>query len=98
MSVFVGSGYFFFLMIRRPPRSTRTDTLSLHDALPISVRLTLRPLGGVEHFISPKGSIQLTGFGAYWRSEEHTSALQSLMRISYAVFCLKKQKISASFC
>src|SRR3546814_1897646 len=72
-------------MIRRPPRSTRTDTLfSLHDALPISGRRSLHSSpqvaqgdGGDEH--GP-------------RSEEHTSELQSLMRISYAVFCLKKKK------
>src|SRR3546814_15125266 len=74
---------FFFLMIRRPPRSTRTDTLfpyttlfrSLHDRanrLPRRLR--------AEHRHHSKD-----------RSEEHTSELQSLMRISYAVFCLKKK-------
>src|SRR3546814_6839686 len=79
--------FFFFLMIRRPPRSTRTDTLFPYTTL----------------FRSPEKSIgssfadePLTklGFWADWtvtRSEEHTSELQSLMRISYAVFCLKKK-------
>src|SRR3546814_6294844 len=89
-------------MIRRPPRSTRTDTLfPLHDALPIS-------LANLRRGVAQSGSL------GYWmgkpyagrgymseavqlvlqfaRSEEHTSELQSLMRISYAVFCLKKKK------
>src|SRR3546814_3914354 len=84
---------FFFLMIRRPPRSTRTDTLSLHDALPI-YRLgdhQLALLDILHHpFDRPSGIDEVdTGIG---RSEEHTSELQSLMRISYAVFCLKKKK------
>src|SRR3546814_3192829 len=99
-------------MIRRPPRSTRTDTLfpyttlfrssrdrvfgahqqaeilaaglqeSLDQAIDalvdIGAQLVKRPLVG--------------GLSGQPRSEEHTSELQSLMRISYAVFCLKKTK------
>src|SRR3546814_3601748 len=108
---------FFFLMIRRPPRSTRTDTLfpyttlfrSHHDQR-ITEAAELRSereeddddrerkgqckrtrflhelsrLAGIVDRISPR----------HFRSEEHTSELQSLMRISYAVFCLKKKKYS----
>src|SRR3546814_1932120 len=131
-------------MIRRPPRSTRTDTLSLHDALPISrasgspsgvrqklaaeaaptratcSRGSIRPGGGrlarararrrllrldagrlaldrllarlallAAHRVQQQPRADRAGHG---RSEEHTSELQSLMRISYAVFCLKKNK------
>src|SRR3546814_6136070 len=77
-------------MIRRPPRSTRTDTLVPYTTLfrspsrapaPRSRRAwapTARPSAG-------------TGAMPTTRSEEHTSELQSLMRISYAVFCLKKK-------
>src|SRR3546814_4648125 len=100
-------------MIRRPPRSTRTDTLSLHDALPIfegRVRVELRiDRGRFEpthahgahgaHVLPDKSGLmmlqRLTSFslveGDLLRSEEHTSELQSLMRISYAVFCLQKK-------
>src|SRR3546814_3189375 len=86
---------FFLLMIRRPPRSTRTDTLFPYTTLFRSHGVRPSPeLGGpIEE---PAG---LT-FPPRWgrqrdlrtcRSEEHTSELQSLMRISYDVFCLKKQ-------
>src|SRR3546814_3616276 len=89
---------YFFLMIRRPPRSTRTDTLfpyttlfrSLHpDPAPradrVGVLAVPRPSSCVDPDTgSPRRQISL-------RSEEHTSELQSLMRISYAVFCLKKK-------
>src|SRR3546814_2697895 len=105
-------------MIRRPPRSTRTDTLFLHDALPIlvadigagvayavrhpgigpllalhlvasiMVRPILELLPGVAGHVFRGGADTL----ATLRSEEHTSELQSLMRISYAVLCLKKKK------
>src|SRR3546814_5488885 len=79
----------FFLMIRRPPRSTRTDTLfSLHDALPIWWVIS-------EYQNSSPTSAPIRTPGTkrpLARSEEHTSELQSLMRISYAVFCLKKKK------
>src|SRR3546814_16340254 len=75
---------FFFLMIRRPPRSTRTDTLFPYTTL---FRSTLR-FSRRAAFASRK-----RGYGRNCpRSEEHTSELQSLMRISYAVFCLKKKR------
>src|SRR3546814_5700829 len=109
-------------MIRRPPRSTRTDTLFPHPTLFRSVRLGSRyravnvfvlllrkiqncsraqperPMepesmnrwmqraGGYEEQAGVANDPSLAG-----RSEEHTSELQSLMRISYAVFCLKKK-------
>src|SRR3546814_3430653 len=97
---------FFFLMIRRPPRSTRTDTLfpyttlfrsSLLRALAYPARLELLHVLRFPHTL---GEIRLTahrgtgareGRASSRRSEEHTSELQSLMRISYAVFCLKKK-------
>src|SRR3546814_9625499 len=85
-------------MIRRPPRSTRTYTLFPYTTLVRSqlgaqefdLAVQLRPvvlLCGNGHCIhaNPRS-------GAIRRSEEHTSELQSLMRISYAVFCLKKKK------
>src|SRR3546814_7468717 len=92
-------------MIRRPPRSTRTDTLFPYTTLfrsagtelgrwlrskPVLVKVgdTLFAHGG----ISPR--VLATGLD---RSEEHTSELQSLMRISYAVFCLKKKKLTNSY-
>src|SRR3546814_9898159 len=75
-----------FLMIRRPPRSTRTDTLFPYTTLFRSVLDPLLSAEGVPH-----GRVQVRGEGEH-RSEEHTSELQSLMRISYAVFCLKKKK------
>src|SRR3546814_6316356 len=73
-------------MIRRPPRSTRTDTLCPYTTLFRSERRN-QP----ENCADPaRGSrIGRDLFGN--RSEEHTSELQSLMRISYAVFCLKKK-------
>src|SRR3546814_7450525 len=81
---------FFFLMIRRPPRSTRTDTLFPYTTLFRSRRRHRRRHRGPadrarEH---PRHGRRTT---SWWRSEEHTSELQSLMRISYAVFCLKKK-------
>src|SRR3546814_16428139 len=82
--------FFFFLMIRRPPRSTRTDTLFPYTTLFRSARA-----GRLVGIASVAGIRGLPGAGAYSaskRSEEHTSELQSLMRISYAVFCLKKKK------
>src|SRR3546814_9535984 len=85
-------------MIRRPPRSTRTDTLFPYTTLFRSVRCA--PEGGAMSFRSHLTFIVAlgcstrsgTGTGSGTRSEEHTSELQSLMRISYAVFCLKKKK------
>src|SRR3546814_5985900 len=73
---------FFFLMIRRPPRSTRTDTLFPYTTLFRSY-CAVRSRG-LRHRPPVRR--------CPWRSEEHTSELQSLMRISYAVFCLKKKK------
>src|SRR3546814_3653260 len=78
---------FFFLMIRRPPRSTRTDTLFPYTTLFRSVR---RP--GAMVFEPPARHARPVPHPDRLRSEEHTSELQSLMRISYAVFCLKKKK------
>src|SRR3546814_3933760 len=93
-------------MIRRPPRSTRTDTLfpytTLFRSLPAAA-----PAGGTRTLRqSATSATAATGDGTFShvcrsgrndarigaRSEEHTSELQSLMRISYAVFCLKKKK------
>src|SRR3546814_13952640 len=108
---------FFFLMIRRPPRSTRTDTLFPYTTLFRSAAQLatpspildlafdrLRAHGAFEpdrvvlcHGDAGTGNYlhdgsQVTGLidweMAHTRSEEHTSELQSLMRISYAVFCL----------
>src|SRR3546814_21105028 len=79
---------FFFLMIRRPPRSTRTDTLFPYTTLFRSVAIGDIPRG--VPIPAPAGWVERSGI--FWRSEEHTSELQSLMRISYAVFCLKKKK------
>src|SRR3546814_9558979 len=92
-------------MLRRPPRSTRTDTLFPYTTL---FRSSSRParwpttparsLGPAE---PRRGNDDVAKFGDggellkcsfCGRSEEHTSELQSLMRISYAVFCLKKKK------
>src|SRR3546814_2326037 len=99
-------------MIRRPPRSTRTDTLFPYTTLFRSLgRSTLstfsriltaalrRPPHSALRFSAPikisgrNGSTSLASDSSCVpRSEEHTSELQSLMRISYAVFCLKKKK------
>src|SRR3546814_9985089 len=91
-------------MIRRPPRSTRTDTLFPYTTLFRSSSASPdRPTTHVSHSTagllgtaarmrqSPIGRLCGTTFRGE-RSEEHTSELQSLMRISYAVFCLKKKK------
>src|SRR3546814_10990501 len=80
---------FFFLMIRRPPRSTRTDTLFPYTTL-FRSGLTFDAIL-IDAPCSGMGTLgRKPEQGA--RSEEHTSELQSLMRISYAVFCLKKKK------
>src|SRR3546814_15394865 len=85
----------FFLMIRRPPRSTRTDTLFPYTTL---FRSDIRRLANRSH--SPPTKLpkqkrrwepKMADTSSAKRSEEHTSELQSLMRISYAVFCLKKK-------
>src|SRR3546814_12607869 len=95
--------FFFFLMIRRPPRSTRTDTLFPYTTLfrsgvhvtpahPWAILWFGLMGAGLTAFIGVLTSIWAEKFDH--RSEEHTSELQSLMRISYAVFCLKKKKIT----
>src|SRR3546814_13482575 len=89
--------FIFFLMIRRPPRSTRTDTLFPYTTL---FRSRRRSLGGAND--PTRRGTRCTRLSRQLcspdhppirphRSEEHTSELQSLMRISYAVFCLKKK-------
>src|SRR3546814_15839144 len=89
---------YFFLMIRRPPRSTRTDTLFPYTTLFRSLGreagdgvLVIGGLAAGELRVSSASTI-CSGVLSSDRSEEHTSELQSLMRISYAVFCLKKKK------
>src|SRR3546814_7644300 len=100
----------FFLIIRRPPRSTRTDTLfpyttlfrsSLRWCRPAWSAITARATDArAEDVIRACGASFETALTRLLRmrseidcrSEEHTSELQSLMRISYAVFCLKKKK------
>src|SRR3546814_2368632 len=94
-------------MIRRPPRSTRTDTLFPYTTLFRSAvirpfvagcipdgdlrRILAETYAGFEHAaVAPLK--QLDERTWLMRSEEHTSELQSLMRTSYAVFCLKKKK------
>src|SRR3546814_10472384 len=102
-------------MVRRPPRSTRTDTLFPYttlfrsradDSRPARAPIRRAPwphrrkgrLDQGEGAVLPtilRAHRAETGFASQcyeYRSEEHTSELQSLMRISYAVFCLKKKK------
>src|SRR3546814_3146037 len=97
-------------MIRRPPRSTRTDTLFPYTTLFRSGVLDdvgvhhLREGVGAHHLVVVEvalhhravlqrdAAVQRRRHAEHARSEEHTSELQSLMRISYAVFCLKKKK------
>src|SRR3546814_1856058 len=101
-------------MIRRPPRSTRTDTLFPYTTLFRSAMISIlrifygatgtKPwfvlgcllLAGISEGVGlatllPLLSLAIDNRGGESRSEEHTSELQSLMRISYAVFCLKKK-------
>src|SRR3546814_2635485 len=101
---------FLFLMIRRPPRSTRTDTLFPYTTLfrslsrPTRTAATSPRSSGRCRANVTSNSIRVERSRDTYRdnavprgistsrSEEHTSELQSLMRISYAVFCLKKKK------
>src|SRR3546814_9099474 len=85
-------GSFFCLMIRRPPRSTRTDTLFPYTTLFRSqlVHGLARAISYQRTPIQARVSVSVCA-PAQSRSEEHTSELQSLMRISYAVFCLTKK-------
>src|SRR3546814_5474201 len=84
-------------MIRRPPRSTRTDTLFPYTTLCLSHpgaplhAVRLRELRRCAAACCRRGRPQPADPVRLDRSEEHTSELQSLMRISYAVFCLKKK-------
>src|SRR3546814_19727500 len=105
--LFVCCVFVFFVMIRRPPISTRTDTLfpyttlfrsCLHGTAVAAVAARHAPTPGVApgagvygiRVFDPTGrTADLVDVYAA-RSEEHTSELQSLMRISYAVFCLNK--------
>src|SRR3546814_1024923 len=86
-------------MIRRPPRSTRTDTLFPYTTLFRSAfdrREGVLPAVDARDLGHQRLGVGMIGGGEQRlgrpRSEEHTSELQSLMRISYAVFCLKKKK------
>src|SRR3546814_3676258 len=91
-------------MRRRPPRSTRTDTLFPYTTLfrsrlltkpkPHALRLRRPERGAIPRAAAAKRPISSRACAARPRSEEHTSELQSLMRISYAVFCLKKKKVT----
>src|SRR3546814_15754471 len=108
--------YFFFLIIQRPPRSKRTDTLFPYTTLfrssewtqfchkescPLRLSFFLEwgrnrsskfAARGTSGAITARSSCMAATANCWIRSEEHTSELQSLMRISYAVFCLKKKK------
>src|SRR3546814_10705934 len=105
--------FLFFLMIRRPPRSTRTDPLfpyttlfrSVHekrdlrveiDRAGVDIERAYEHVSTVDHrrLAVKVGGRACIDPGPVLRSEEHTSELQSLMRISYAVFCLKKKRIT----
>src|SRR3546814_2293011 len=104
----------FFLMIRRPPRSTRTDTLFPYTTLFRSFGLVVAHVAAQVGLTAADGADRVHQFvrrrtlgheasrtgrqrvlhvqrAVVHRSEEHTSELQSLMRSSYAVFCLKKK-------
>src|SRR3546814_11308077 len=105
---------FYFLMIRRPPRSTRTDTLFPYTTLFRSegqvgvargvgrpeldagrvglAELDRRHVHDHRAVVAGPGHVDRRLEAHHQRSEEHTSELQSLMRSSYAVFCLKKKK------
>src|SRR3546814_6892011 len=90
-------------MIRRPPRSTRTDTLFPYTTLFRSLferAMQMADPGtdkaelireAIKTYVRVMSAKRLSLLGGAARSEEHTSELQSLMRISYAVFCLKKK-------
>src|SRR3546814_9552536 len=101
--------FLFFLIIRRPPRSTRTDTLFPYTTLfrsepagkfpanrsahfPLRLRRKAAPGGAAAFATGARSGGKWTrpGFRRPRRSEEQTSELQSLMRTSSAVFCLKK--------
>src|SRR3546814_5316221 len=86
-------------MIRRPPRSTRTDTLFPYTTLFRSHRAARTPpIAAINRARMSRGGRRATNSRCMVRSEEHTSELQSLMRISYAVFCLKKKNNDLILC
>src|SRR3546814_9958187 len=116
---------FFFLMIRRPPRSTRTYTLfpsttlfrscrgqharvrfagQVRSRIAVVAQHRIGSVGFVDlhhrtdrhHLAAVVACAQVADVLHVVRSEEHTSELQSLMRISYAVFCLKKKQKSSN--
>src|SRR3546814_4501581 len=93
--VFTELFFFFFLMIRRPPRSTRTDTLFPYTTLfrSLEANKSLMAVYVMKDQLKALWNAPTAWAwrSAWTRSEEHTSELQSLMRISYAVFCLKKK-------
>src|SRR3546814_14352899 len=116
MWLYIDISLLFFLMIRRPPRSTRTDTLFPYTTLfrsklpatfrdfrlewrhgncnvyqPVKLSAT-SPTKAMLSFSANDRRSDRREQKRPPRSEEHTSELQSLMRISYAVFCLKKKK------
>src|SRR3546814_9728890 len=112
--MYVYERYVFFLMIRLPPRSTRTDTLFPSTTLFRSVdqvfhvsgflgraqdphlnRIPPSTKNPVRYAFPPACGVSASSFSS--RSEEHTSELQSLMRISYAVFCLKNKNTLIRF-
>src|SRR3546814_1290591 len=104
-------------MIRRPPRSTRTDTLFPYTTLfrsgpSVACNIQPRPTGQlfigasrqfgtvdpqVEGWMLAKMLKRAVDYMPGLRSEEHTSELQSLMRISYAVFCLQKKNQNSKY-
>src|SRR3546814_8012554 len=90
MLVYNSMFHFFLLMILRPTRSTRTDTLLPYTTLfrSIAARSKRR---STRRRPTAASSLSNSGARSIGRSEEHTSELQSLIRISYAVFCLKKK-------
>src|SRR3546814_13602834 len=84
---------FVVLMIRRPPISTRTDTLVPYTTLCRSIADAGHFEAVVDRIEIGHAEVQRQRAGHFGlRSEEHTSELQSLMRISYAVLCLQKTK------
>src|SRR3546814_6331121 len=83
--------FVFFLMIRRPPRSTRTDTLFPYTTLFRSTVGHAKVKGGGSTGWARAFCCGCCSLSRPFRSEEHTSELQSLMRSSYAVFCWQKK-------
>src|SRR3546814_19800674 len=99
LSMLSDFGFILFLMRRRPPRSTRTDTLFPYTTL-FRSQLGQRPdrrhadgAGAHEAHVMAPGRLGRFRRCTAFRSEEHTSELQSLMRSSYAVFCLQKTRV-----